>query len=300
MTSPIAAGEAAGLAARLGLELGEARPARSCQVWRAQGAGQELVLRRHLDLLEVGHHRLGRGIAWQAEVHELAATAGWPTPRLCADPIEHAGSWWTLETFLPGRSRDLTGTEHARILADWHAAAFPRERLGPRPGALDHLAILTAADAAEVLGRSAGREDRSWLLRRLEQARAMAQDIDWTASRTVVVHGDLTAWNLLWRGEQLTGLIDLENATVDRRVTDLALTWRCRHDGLVTALDRIDPLTADEWRMLLVDWWALLLTLAAFHLRRNRQPDRWELDGLRRETPLSRVLERGELPDRAG
>lgn len=22
--------------------------------------------------------------------------------------------------------------EHARILADWHAAAFPRERLGPR------------------------------------------------------------------------------------------------------------------------------------------------------------------------
>lgn len=48
--------------------------------------------------------------------------------------------------------------------------------------------------------------------------------------------------------------------------------------------------------MLLVDWWTQLLTLSVFHLRRGRQPDRWELDGLRRETALSRVLERGEVP----
>lgn len=42
--------------------------------------------------------------------------------------------------------------------------------------------------------------------------------------------------------------------------------------------------------MLLVDWWALMLSLSLFQLRRGRQPGRWELDGLRRSTPLSETL----------
>ncbi|APX32606.1 hypothetical protein BH708_07610 [Brachybacterium sp. P6-10-X1] len=288
------------LATDLGLELASPLPARSNQAWRARSRGDELVLRCHHDLLEIGGTQLGRGLSWQAEVRELANAAGWPTPRPRRAPFRHAGRWWTLEEFLPGRSRRTSAAERARLLADWHATTFPRERLGPCPGAPDRLAILTAADAAEVLGRCADPEDRRWLLRRLEQAAARAEDIDWSASRTVVVHGDLTDWNLLWTGDRLTGLLDLELATVDRRVADLVLTWRCRHDDLLMALDRIDPLTADEWRMLLVDWWAQLLTLAAFHLRRGRQPDRWELDGLRRESPLSRLLVRGERPGHAG
>ena len=287
------------LAAGLGLELASPLPARSNQAWRARSRGEELVLRCHRDLLEIGAEQLGRGLSWQAEVRELATAAGWPTPRPRGGPFRDAGRWWTLEEFLPGDSRRTSAAERARLLAAWHATAFSRELLGPRPGAVDHLAILTATDAAEVLGRC-DPPDRHWLLRRLEQATAMAEGIDWSASRTVVVHGDLTDPNLLWRGEHLTGLLDLELTTVDRRVTDLVLTWRCRHDGLVMALDRIDPLTPDEWRMLLVDWWAQLLTLAAFHLRRGRSPERWELDGLRRESPLSLLLERGELPDHAG
>lgn len=147
-----------------------------------------------------------------------------------------------------------------------------------------------------MLRRCLDPADRSWLLYRYEQALSLAEGIDWSASRTVLVHGDLVDANLLWEGEQLTGLVDLELAAVDRRVTELVLTWRCRHDDLVLALDRLDPLSTDEWRMLLVDWWAQLLSLAAFHLRRGRQPERWELDGLRRETLQSHLLERREVP----
>ncbi|GAA1490454.1 phosphotransferase enzyme family protein [Brachybacterium sacelli] len=293
MTAHDLTGEAAELAARLDLDLVATLPARSNLGWRMRRGDQDLVLRRHHDLLERGHDQLGLSVAWQAEMRELAAETGWPTARPLGEPIEHAGGWWTLEHFLPGQARTTTAPERARLLADWHAETFPRERLRPRPDTPDHLAILTAADAEDVLSRCTDPEDRAWLQRRHEQARSLAEGIDWSASRTVLVHGDLTDWNLLWEGERLTGLLDLELASVDRRVTELMMTWRCRYDDLVLALDRIDPLTDHEWRMLLVDWWAQLLTLAAFHLRRDRQPERWELEGLRRESSLSRRLERG-------
>lgn len=290
-------GSVAGELARgLGLTLTSTVPARSTESWRAQGPGQDLLLRRYLDLSEVGQSELGRNVAWQAELREVAAGEGWPTARPHGDPIAHAGSWWTLEQFLPGRHRPVPAATQARILTAWHATAFPLERLGPRPGAFDTLAVLVDADVPALLGTCSDPEDRSWLLRRFDQASALADAVDWTASRRVLVHGDLVGRNLLWDGERLTGVIDLELATVDRRVTEMTTSWRCRYDDLAFAVHRLDPFTDHEWRMLLVDWWALLLTLSAFHLRRGRQPDRWELDGLRRETELSRLLERGEFP----
>lgn len=98
--------------------------------------------------------------------------------------------------------------------------------------------------------------------------------------------------NLLWNGDELTGVLDFELADVTRRITELTLTWRCRHDGLVHAVDRIAPLNDHEWRMLLVDWWSQALTLTAGSLRRGRQPDWWELGALRRQSPLALRLER--------
>ena len=37
--------------------------------------------------------------------------------------------------------------------------------------------------------------------------------------------------------------------------------------------------------------------LASLRLRRGLQPDRWELDGLRRRSALADLLEVGELPE---
>lgn len=271
-------------------------PARSNDSWLVSRGAEDLVLRRHHDQLGLGHELLGLSVAWQVSASEVAVAGGWPAPHPCGQPIEHLGSWWTLEQFLPGEPRTTTATERAELITTWHATPFPIDRLGPRPGALDHLAILTDPYAETVLGGCEGRADREWLLRRLDQARELAEGIDWTASRRVLVHGDLIDQNLLWTGDRLTGLLDLELANVNRRATELLLTWRCRHDAIVYELHRLDPLSEHEWRMLLVDWWALLLTLAAVGLRKCRQPDRWELDGLRRETTLSRALTRGRRP----
>ncbi|MGP5387120.1 aminoglycoside phosphotransferase family protein [Brachybacterium tyrofermentans] len=284
------------LAADLGLVLVTELPSRSSRSWRAQGRDGDLVLRQYLDLSEIGQAELGRTVAWQAEVRRIAAGEGWPTALPHGEPIDHAGSWWTLEQFLPGRHRPVPAATQARILTSWHATTFPLDRLGPRPGAFDALAVLDDEDVPALLRTCAGPEDRSWLQRRFEQVTALADGIDRTASRRVLVHGDLVDRNLLWDGERLTGVLDLELATVDRRTTEMTTSWRCRYDELAFAVHRLDPFSDDEWPMLLVDWWTQLITLSVFHLRRGRQPDRWELDGLRRETALSRMLERGEVP----
>lgn len=226
----------------------------------------------------------------------LAADAGWPVPRIIGKPCEHDGAWWTLEGFLPGQSRATTPTERAALIFDWHTVPIPIDTLGVRPGSLQHLDILAGPEAATILAGCNDVADREWLLRRLDQAAALAGRIDWQASRSVLVHGDLIDQNLLWSGDRLTGVIDFELANVGRRVTELVLTWRGRHDELVLALHQLDPLNEHEWRMLLVDWWAHLVTLAVVALRQGRQPDRWELDALRRETPLSTEVVHGKFP----
>lgn len=284
------------LTAGLGLTLVAELPSRSSRSWRVLSPDGDLVLRQYLDLSEIGHQELGRCVAWQAEVRRIAANRGWPTARPHGDPMDHAGSWWTLEKFLPGRHRPVTAVAQARILTSWHATDFPLDQLGPRPGAFDALTILDDEDAPALLRTCGDPEERSWLLRRFDQATSLADGIDRTTSRRVLVHGDLVGRNLLWDGEQLSGVVDLELATVGRRTTEMTTSWRCRYDELAFAVHRLDPFSDDEWSMLLVDWWTQLLSLSAFHLRRGRQPDRWELDGLRRETALSRLLERGEVP----
>lgn len=280
------------LAGGLALTIEARLPARSNESWRVRRGGEDLVLRRHLDPLVRGHELIGRSADWQSKVRDLAADRGWPAPVSIGEQVDYAGSWWTLEQFLPGQHRPIPTEVRAKIIADWHETNLPVGALGKQPGALDHLAILNDSDAKGVLRSCLDELDRSWLLRRLDQTASLSDGIDWTASRIVLVHGDLIDDNLLWSGKRLTGILDFELATVDRRVTEAVLTWRCRHDDLVFALHDIAPLNEHEWRMLLVDWWAHLLTLASVNLRLGRQPERWELDALRRETPLSRELER--------
>lgn len=152
--------------------------------------------------------------------------------------------------------------------------------------------MLGDEDAEAIIDRSDDSDDRRWLRRRLSQARRLAVGIDWSASERVLVHGDFAPHNLLFDGSRFTGLLDFELATVDRRVVDMIHVWRCRHDDVLLAYDAIAPLNEDEWRMLLVDWWSLLVSLAVVQLRAGRQPDRWELDGLRRSSSLSTRLER--------
>lgn len=127
-------------------------------------------------------------------------------------------------------------------------------------------------------------------MRRYEQSLALTERIDSAATSTVLVHGDLTAWNLHWHGWDLSGVLDLELAHRDRRTVEAVHIWRCRHDETLLEMHRLHPLNAHEWRMGMLDWWATLLSQARSSLASGDQPSRWTLDGLRRESPLARHI----------
>lgn len=263
---------------------------RSSRNWLVTRGEQRLVLRRHLNLLGLAEGAEAEAIAWVAGAREVMGVAGWPVAAGIGEPVRAHGSWWTVETWLPGESAPVDPSEHAALLARWLASGPRPDALAPQPHRLDHLAALTDHDAWDVVERCEDAEDRRWIRQRLEQAHELADGLDWGASPRALVHGDLAPHNLLWRDGGLSGVLDLELATVDRRVIELLHVWRCRYDDVAHAFDALAPLHEHEWRMLLVDWWSLTVSLCLFDLRRGRQPDRWQLDGLRRTSPLAESL----------
>ena len=260
---------------------------RSSLNWLVRRGEQLLVLREDQDLFELGRQRLGEAISWRATARASVGASGWPVPLSVERPLWTHGSWWTLETFVPGQPAELTPERHAALLARWQELRLDLDELGPQPHRLDHLAVLSDDDAWRLFADVEDTEDRRWLRQRLEQVLPLAERVDWGASPRRLVHGDLVSQNLLWQGPTLAGVLDFELATVDRRVTELIHTWRCRYDDVVLAYDAHAPLNDHEWRMLLVDWWALLLSLSLFHLKRGREPGRWELEALRRSSGLA-------------
>lgn len=265
---------------------------RASQNWIVRRGRERLVLRRHRRADWQTDEQLSAAIRWRSQARSMIWQLGWPAAPPIDEPVWHANSWWTLEEYLSGVSGLLLPDKHARLLADFHSlGGVDVEMLGVQPGRLDHLAVLLDDSAEETLTLCADPQDRDWLLLRLAQARNLASQIDWTASRRLLVHGDFAPHNLLFDGDRFTGLLDFELATTDRRIIDMIHVWRCRHDDVLLAYDAILPLGPDEWRMLLVDWWALLVTLALVQLRHGKHPDRWELDGLRRTSAVSVRLE---------
>jgi len=264
--------------------------------WVIRQDGQQLVLRAHADPLSLGAAALLDSINWEAAARRNAIAAGWPAAAPIGEPFELGETWWTVEQWLDGDPAARTAAELGGLLARWHGSRISHDQLSARPGVAESVTVLADPGLDQWWARCTDPGDRSWLERRYEQALALADRLDWAASPRVLVHGDLTAWNLLWRGARLTGLLDFELATVDRRMVEFVHTWRCRHDQVVTAYHATSPLGAEEWPMLLVDWWATLLSLSAAAPRGGHQPHRWELDGLRRTSPLADQLQRAHLP----
>lgn len=287
--SPGAAGVDA-VAQEFGVALERPLGGRSSAKWLVMRREEPLVLRRYSDVLELGPERLHQAIDWQVEVRTRVRRAGWPVAAAIGEPLNSHGAWWTLESWLPGTPAVMTSSQHADLIAQWQRIGDIAEDLGPQPHRLNHLAELNDAEAARYLAQCENAQDRQGLLTRLDQVLAGAQRVTWEASRRTLVHGDLARHNILWAAGDLSGVLDFELATVDRRITEMTHVWRCRHDDVLLAYDQQAPLNDQEWRMLLIDWWALMLSLALFQLRRGRQPGRWELDGLRRTSPLSETL----------
>ncbi len=204
--------------------------------WLAERGGERLVFRRY------NPARTREAIAWEQELVQHAAAAGWPAPASVpatngATLVEHSGRLWSAADFLPGEP-DLEPTlagwfERGRLLARLHAdlATFARRdqrigfgitpeldtwlrssRSGPTfEAALAHLAIQQPGLA------SLAKDRRAASLEELDR-------LSYYALPRTPIHGDFQRFNLLWEGEALTGVLDFDFCTLDAAVVDIAIT----------------------------------------------------------------------------
>lgn len=286
-------GQAALTVARVfGVVLGDTLGGRSSRNWRGHRDGDPVVLRQHLNLFGLSVQAQADSLAWEQEARGRLIGAGWPVAEALGGPILLEGSYWTLERLVPGVPADLAVQYHAGLWARW--SELGALGLGLRPSGWDPLGVLADAGAEDSLRLIDQPLDRELALSRLDSARALMRGVSHETSQTLV-HGDLTAWNLLWTGPSLTGVIDLELAHVGPRTTEAVHVWRCRYDDILWAYHRHARLTPAEWRAVLATWWANSLSLLVQDVRAGRELGQWQLQGLRRDSQLATSIRDGRL-----
>ncbi|MHB1445950.1 MAG: aminoglycoside phosphotransferase family protein [Acidimicrobiales bacterium] len=153
-----------------------------------------------------------------ARALQLAESHGLAAPRLIAADLDGraSGTVATLETFLSG-SADLPPTVSVARLQEAGAALARVNSLEMEPQADLPLRVLPHWDdwAAE---RRQGLIPTTPLL---EQADERVRSHGLPAARSVFLHGDVWAGNMLWEGDRCVALIDWKTAGVGHPAVDL-------------------------------------------------------------------------------
>jgi Ser/Thr protein kinase RdoA (MazF antagonist) len=110
------------------------------------------------------------------------------------------------------------------------------------------------------------------IIRHRDRLRESARDIARTCARTIV-HGDLIAENLLFVGEQLSGILDFDSTHLDLRIADVACARRRRNDDVVRGYLEAGTLTDSEIDCVADAWRTSVLRYALQLLKRH---DHWK------------------------
>lgn len=186
----------------------------------------------------------------------------WPVPEPIDEPIEVDGRIWTLFSFLPGEPSNENDPEaqrdRGRLLAQLHSCTGGLTSLGQRPGfvradtLVNDSRLSQALRTYEQLQPSPGR-----LLRwHLDKARELFAEVDVEKLDLVVLHGDLTPWNIFYRHGRLSGIFDFEGAHLNFRVSDFALSWRGYQDDVVAGYEEVSSLTEAELKAIVPAFWS--------------------------------------------
>jgi aminoglycoside phosphotransferase len=160
----------------------------------------------------------------QLRVAAAMRDAGVPMMRLVAGPVVEDDRIWLAFEWLTGEFADRADAARAtaagRLLRRLHDARLPFDDALP----VHDACRLAARSVAEL--RAAGVDERFV---------ARAQDISarLVSHRRVVSHGDVNFPNVLWDGDAVTGLVDLDQIGVIDPLEELAwaLKWWSRPHG---------------------------------------------------------------------
>lgn len=142
------------------------------------------------------------------------------------------------------------------------------------------------------------RPDEARILRwHSERAQELLQELRAETLPAIIIHGDFAPWNLRFRSQHLTAILDFDMAHLNHRVADFALSWRGQHDDVVHGYMEVDLLSSAELALMTPVWWAWCLESARKQLLRESDSNLdWVLTHIIRRSPLTETLGLGDLP----
>lgn len=203
-------------------------------------------------------------IGYELKVLARLDKAGWPVPAAVEEPIQVDGRTWCLFKFLPGTCRTSNDPKdrraRGRLLAELHEGTAALTGMGQRHGfglsdeVIGDPRLIDSIRKYERLRPSEGHIMR-W---HIDQAAQVFDRLDRDEAITTVLHGDFAPWNLLYEGENLTGVLDFEATHLNYRVADFANSWRGYQDEVIDGYEAVSKLSDLEWELLVPAYWAWL------------------------------------------
>ncbi len=92
----------------------------------------------------------------------------------------------------------------------------------------------------------------------IDEATEVFDRLDLDGAVPTVLHGDFSPWNLLYEGEELTGVIDFEATHLNYQVADFANSWRGYQDEVIDGYNEVRELSDLDWELLVPTYWAWL------------------------------------------
>ena len=258
--------------------------------WLADTPDGRVVLRRY------SSDRSPGDVAYELRLLDHLEGRGWPVAAPIAPAVEAAGSVWCAFRYLAGRApapRSVAGVRaeqrrRGRLLARLHTDLAGWAEVGQRPGwcrADEGLFQRTGRPpVSEVLCRYERQspEEGGILRRYAERMRERFGELLPHAPAPIVIHGDLTPWNIRCARGTLSAVLDFDAAHLDLRVADFALSWRGHHDDVVQGYEKVSPLEPVERELLVPVYWAWIIASAVAGIDAGETTTEWAVRHLLR------------------
>ena len=189
--------------------------------------------------------------------------AGWAVPEILGDPFRAEGAQFQLMSLLPGSPKARADSDErltrGRLLARLHdtLASFPSTQ---RTGFSTSDQLVRRTELIDALRAYEQVDSRVAyiMLWHLDRVREGFETVPLGDADKLTLHGDFAVWNLLFEGDQLSGILDFEATHLNYRAADFALSWRGHQDEVVEGYEDVHPLSDLDWELLGLCYWSWL------------------------------------------
>lgn len=263
--------------------------------WIVATSGERVVLRRYAASCSL------REVEYELRLLEHLSGKGWPVADPLAPPRTIDREIWCVFRYIGGRGPSYRTAEGATaeqrrrglLLARLHHDMPDHDTFGQREGwrrtdegLFDRAGKLPAEVVLRAYEQRQPDEGR-FLRGYADRTRERLAELTPLAPDPILIHGDFAPWNMRYVAGELSGVFDFDNAHLDLRVADFALSWRGRHEGVIDGYEQESPLAPIDRELLVPVYWAWLIASAVIAIEEGNAPD-WAIAHLRRQPEETR------------